>query len=78
MKKIFDKRAKQRNFITVDLVLYWDVRREAKGKCGKLDNLCMGPFQVSLFMDNNTYGLSHLDGELLGSLVNGGFLKRFF
>jgi hypothetical protein len=39
MKEIFEKRTKERNFMTGDLVLKWDARREAKGKHGKFDNL---------------------------------------
>jgi hypothetical protein len=77
MKKIFDKRTKERNFMTGDLVLKWDAKREAKGKHGKFDNLWVGPFQVSAVQDNNTYELAHLDGELLGAPVNGRFLKNF-
>jgi hypothetical protein len=44
MKEMFDKRTKERNFMTRDLVLKWDARREAKGNHGKFDNLWLGPF----------------------------------
>jgi len=47
MKDIFDKRDKERNFMTRDLVLKWDAGRESKGKHGKFDNLWVGPLQVS-------------------------------
>jgi hypothetical protein len=43
MKNIFDKRAKEKNFITRDLVMKWDAIRKAKGKHGKFDNLWVGP-----------------------------------
>jgi hypothetical protein len=60
-----------------NLVLKWDARREAKGKHGKFDNLCIGPFQVVVIQDKNTYLLAQLDGDLFGAPVNGRFLKHF-
>jgi hypothetical protein len=44
MKKIFDKRTKERSLMIGDLVLKWDARREAKGKHGKFNNLWLEPF----------------------------------
>jgi hypothetical protein len=77
IKEIFYKRAKERNFMSKDLVLKWDARREAKVKHGKFDNIWLGPFQVVIVQDKITYDLSHLDGDLFGSPVNGRFLKHF-
>ena len=54
MKEIFDKRSKEKSFMTWDLVLKWDAIREAKGKHGDFDNLWLGPFQVIVVQDNNT------------------------
>jgi hypothetical protein len=68
MKEIFDKRTKERSFMVGDIVLKWDARREAKGKHGKIDNLWLGPFQIIVVKDNNTYELAQLDGDVLGLL----------
>jgi hypothetical protein len=60
-----------------DFVLKLDARREAKGKHGKFDNLWLGPFQVVVVQDKNTYDLSQLDVDLFGDLVNGRLLNHF-
>lgn len=39
MKTIFDRKAKDRNFVPGDLVLKWDVMKQDHGKHGKFDNL---------------------------------------
>ena len=53
-----------------DMVLRWDARKEQKGKHGKFDNLCFGPFIVSKFLENNTFELQTLEGEELSNPVN--------
>ena len=60
------------------LVLKWDGRRGDKKKHGKLDSLWIDPFRVNIVQYNNTYELSHKDGDVLGEPINGRFLKRFF
>jgi hypothetical protein len=58
MKEIFDKISKERRIMRGYLVLKWDARREEKGKHGKFDNLCLGPFEVIAVQDNNIYDLA--------------------
>jgi hypothetical protein len=62
MKEIFDKRSKERSFMTGDLVVKWDAKREEKGNHGKFDKLWLGPFHIVVSQDNNTYELAQLDG----------------
>lgn len=78
MKSLFDKKAKDRPLHPGDLVLRWDVRREDKGKHGKFDPLCFGPFRIAEERGNNTFLLENLDGELLELPVNGQLLKFYF
>jgi hypothetical protein len=77
MKSIFDRRAKQRNFIPGDLVLRWDSRREDHGKHGKFDHLWLGPYKIVAVEGNNSFSLQNLEGDLLEFPVNGRFLKHF-
>lgn len=39
IKTIFERKAKDRNFVPGDLVLKWDVMKQDHGKHGKFDNL---------------------------------------
>ena len=39
MKSLFNKKAKDRDFLPGDLVLKWDARKEYVGKHGKFDHL---------------------------------------
>jgi hypothetical protein len=47
MKEIFGKKVKTYIFKTRDLVLKWDAARQEKGKHGKFDALCTGPFIIA-------------------------------
>lgn len=47
MKRIFERRARERDFKESDLVLRWDSRRERKGKHGKFNNLWFGPLAIA-------------------------------
>ena len=79
MKTVFDKRANQQVFHEDDLVLWWDIRWEDKGKHGKFDNLWFGPFKIATVLENNTFLLKHLDDDqLAGGPVNGHYLKKNF
>ena len=44
---IFDKREKVDNFQVGVWVLKWDTIRKDKGKHGKFDSLCIGPFVIA-------------------------------
>ena len=74
------KKEKKKKKIQVDyLVLRWDVRIEDKGKHGKFDNLCLGPFRIDEVLHNNTSVLKNMDDEnLSGGLVNGIFLNHYY
>ena len=78
IKSRFDRNNKENTFSVADMVLRWDARKERKGKHGKFDNICFGPFLVSKVLENNTFILQSLEGEELSSLVNGRFLKHFY
>jgi hypothetical protein len=47
MKSIFEKKAKDREFLLGDLVLKWDARKEDAGKHDKFDHLWFGPFSIA-------------------------------
>jgi hypothetical protein len=60
-------------------VLKRDAPKQDKGKHGKFESLWVGPFRISETFSNNTYRLQDLEGEgVLGSPVNGHFLKKYF
>ena len=46
MNILFDKKAKEINFVVVDLVVKWDKHKEDPGKHGKFDPLWSGPFII--------------------------------
>ena len=77
VKEIFDRRKKENDFQSGDLVLRWDARREEKGKHGKFDNFWFGPFRIVEVLNNNTFVLQNLDNEELSrGPINGCFLKK--
>ena len=79
IKKLFDRRTKASDFKIGDKVLKWDSRREDKGKHGKIDNLCQGPYLIQYAIGNNAFFLQELDGaEYFGGHVNGRVLKHYF
>ena len=71
MKSIFDRKAKEILFQIGDLVLRWDTRREEKGKHGKFEPLCYGPYKIVEARSNNTFMLENLDGEIVELPLNG-------
>jgi hypothetical protein len=77
MKFLFDKKAKDRDFLSGDLVLKWDARKEDVGKHGKFDHLWFGPFRIAAFEGKNSFSLENLDGEILDAPINGRYLKHF-
>ena len=77
VKRMFDKKAKQRVFQQGDLVLLWDKRREPKGVHGKFDSLWRGPFQIKEVCGKNSFILSYLSGTQLPFPYNGQHLKHY-
>lgn len=55
MKRLFDTKARERDFRQGDLVLRWDARREDKWKHCKFDNLWLGPSKIVEVKGNNTF-----------------------
>ena len=55
IKEIFDRKVKEDTFSCGDMVLRRDSRKEQNGKHGKFDNLWLGPFIISKFLENNTF-----------------------
>jgi hypothetical protein len=77
MKVLFDRKAKERNFLLGDLVLKWDARKEDSGKNGKFDHIWYGPFKVASPEGKNSFLLENLNGKILNAPVNGRFLKHY-
>lgn len=72
IKNIYDIKTKADDFNLGDVVLQWDAWNEEKGKHGKFDDLCKGPYRISAFRGKNAYLLEELDGqELRGGPING-------
>ena len=60
-------------------MLKWDPPKQDKGKNGKFEALCIGPFKISEVFSNNTYKFHNLeDSKVFGGPVNGHFLKKYF
>ena len=79
MKEIFDKRTKPDDFQMGDVVLQWDAPHEYKGKHGKFDHLCKGPYKIPAFEGKNAYILEEMEGGLVsGAPINGRLLKHYF
>ena len=55
IKERFDRKVKEDTFSCGYMVLRWDVRKEKKGNHGKFDNLWLGPFIISKFLESNTF-----------------------
>jgi RNAse (barnase) inhibitor barstar len=55
MKSLFDKNAKYREFLPVELVLKWDARKENVGKHDKFDHICFGPFKITTSEGKNSF-----------------------
>jgi hypothetical protein len=78
MKLLFDRKAKDRNFLPGDLVLRWDARKEDSGKNGKFDHIWYGPFRISSPEGNNSFLLENLDGKILKQSCKCTFLKTLY
>jgi hypothetical protein len=77
MKVLFDRKAKDKNFLPRDLVLRWDARKEDSGKNGKFNHIWYRPFKVASPEGKNSFLLENLDGKILNAPVNGHFLKHY-
>jgi hypothetical protein len=77
MKVLFDRKAKDKNFLPGYLVLKWNARKEDSGKNGKFDHIWYRPFKVASPEGNNSFLLENLDGKILNTPVNGRFLKHY-
>jgi hypothetical protein len=77
MNAIFDKKAKDKEFLLGDLVLKWEARKEDVGKHGKFGHLWFGHFKIVVIEGRNSFSLENLNGEILEALINGRYLKHF-
>ena len=78
MKKIFDRRVKDEDFLLGYSVLKWDARFKDKGKHGKFDHLQQGLFKIFALSGKNSFFLFDPNGKEFGSgFVNGRFLKHY-
>ena len=78
IKKIYDRKAKSKKFQIENVVLKGDVRNEEKGKHGKFENLCKGPFIIAACRGQNAFLLKEMNGEdFPGGPVNGWLLKQY-
>jgi hypothetical protein len=77
MKALFDKKAKDRDFLPRDLFLKWDARKEDVGKHGKFYHLWFRPFRIAVVEGKNSFLLENLDGKILDTPINGRYLKHF-
>jgi hypothetical protein len=77
MNILFDRKAKDGNFLPGDLVLRWDARKEDSGKNGKFDHIWYRPFKVASSEGKNSFLLENLDGKILNAPINGCFLKHY-
>ena len=59
MKAMFDKKAKDREFLPGDPVLKWDARKEDSGKHGKFDHIWCGPFKIKASEGKNSFLLEN-------------------
>ena len=57
MNVVFDKKAKDREFLLGDLVLKWESRREDVGKHGNFDHLWFGPYKIAVAEGRNFFSL---------------------
>jgi hypothetical protein len=71
MKALFDRKAKDRDFLPGDLVLKWEARREDTGKHGKFDPIWSDPYKISASEGKNAFLLENIDGNILNAPVNG-------
>jgi hypothetical protein len=77
MKALFDQKGKDRYFLSGDLVLKWEAKREDIGKHGKFDSIWSSPYRISASKGKNIFSLENLNGDILSAPVNGRNLKHY-
>jgi hypothetical protein len=77
MKALFDRKAKDKEFLPDDLVLKWDAGKEESTKHGKFDHIWYGLFKVTAPEGKNSFLLVNLDGKILNASVNERYLKHY-
>jgi hypothetical protein len=77
MKALFDKKAKDREFLPKDLVLKWDNKKEETRNHGKFDHIWCRPFRIIASEGNNSFILENLDEKILNAPINGCYQKHF-
>jgi hypothetical protein len=75
VKSLFDKKAKDREFLPGDLVLKWYARKEDAGKHNKFDHLWFIPFRIAAMEGKNSILLENLDGKTFDAPISGHYLK---
>ena len=69
VKNTFDRKVKEEQFQSDDLVFKWDTPREDKH--GKFDHMWVGPYIIEAYRGENAFILQHQHGSLLkGGPVN--------
>jgi hypothetical protein len=78
IKKTFDHKAKERNFIEEDVILLWDKIKEKPGMHKKLDSLWTGPYKITSHASTNSFKLGTMEGEALRLPLNSLQIKRYY
>ena len=58
IKKIYDRKTKEKKFQLDNVVLRWDAMNKEKGKHGNFDNLWKVPYKISAYKGHNAFLLS--------------------
>jgi hypothetical protein len=77
MKSLFYIKDKYREYLSGDLVLKWDARKEDTGKHKKFDHLWFGPFKIASTEGKNSFLLENLDEKKFDAPINGLYIKHY-
>jgi hypothetical protein len=78
VKKVFDKKDKDKSLWVGDLALLWDKRKEKPRDHGNFDSLWLGLYLIDAVVGPNTFYLMSLDGEREEFPVDGKCLNLYF
>ena len=79
IKRWFDKHVVgDKHFQVGDLVLKWDKASESRGKHSKFQKIWLGPYDVANKIEDATYHLQSLQGDMENLPINAFILKRYF